>query len=228
MLASMHLLYRLLVLRSALRDPRTCIYFAYDNISRGGFVDGERGKGRTNAKMNIQNIRRTVTLSRVGRGVYGASTVLPCTHRILIIVSHILIIIVVVIGALKPRRRYGRWACTYTSGRRFHFRQYWLYAVCERVRANVGKTGQGAGLSAERSGPAGRRRAIPRRPIADDGDDDDNADWRRRRVTTPARVSTRHPRAAWRYSWVRGLAAAVVIANARASSTRRQSRRPRR
>lgn len=195
-------------------------------IYRGAGLFGRQvgGRGRTNAKMNIQNIRRPVTLSRVGRGVHGECDI---THHILIIASHVIIIIVVVVvGVFEPRRRHGRRACTYTSGRRFHFRQYWLYAVCERVRANVGKTGQGAGLSAERSGPAGRRRAIPRRPIADDGDD--NADWRRRRVTTPARVGTRHPRAAWRYSWVRGLAAAVVFANARASSTRRQSRLPRR
>lgn len=145
------------------------------------------GRGRTTAEMNIQNIRRPVTLSRVGRGVYGACDI---THHILIIASHVIIIIVV--GALEPRRRHGRRACTYTSGRRFHFRQYWLYAVCERVRANVGKTGQGAGLFAERSGPAGRRRAIPRaadarsrgdrsRTTATTTPTDDDDEWRLRR-----------------------------------------------
>jgi len=56
--------------------------------------------------MNIQNIRRPVTLSRVGRGVYGAWDI---ARHLLIIASHVIIIVVVVVavaGALEPRRRH--------------------------------------------------------------------------------------------------------------------------
>lgn len=50
-------------------------------------------------------------------------------------------------------------------------------AVCERVRANVGKNGSGRGFVRGALGSrTALRRAIPRRPIADDDDDDDNAD----------------------------------------------------
>jgi hypothetical protein len=97
------------------------------------------------------------------------------THRVFISYRVVIVVVVaIVVGAFEHRR--GD-----TAGARVHTHLVGVFtlgsidcaAVCERVRANVGKTGQGAGLSAERSGLAARRRAIPRRPIADD---DDNAD----------------------------------------------------